>query len=296
MDLQLSPRDKRERVKKLAEVERERILANLIAKRYVILRQLCTGGSYRLTNLRGDLDDFRDAHAQKPLELGNLSTYIKVLESNGLVLKEGREIKPSNLAQTFVYAIMEAATPEEMLWQPQPEEVKLCIEVLEAKDNEETTKAFLSELRSILNSGYWDNQLEDYFSKALDSPERYEEEIDRLLRADPRNRERIELFFKNESDKIYDLVESSGRLSSLALRIFVDVSEGKKALERMEEDLKGEGAERVLMAAQGCGRKLYEKFKLDFKKFLRKALGHESETVKELALDLMKEITGYHGG
>lgn len=277
---------------KKEKVEREIKLTKLVHGRYEILRVLYTNEGHTLTPLRHFLENYRG----KNVDLSNLSNYIKELKEKGLILKEGREIKLSSTAQEIIYAIMEAARPkDEKPWQPQPGEVKLCIEVLEAKDNEETTKAFLSELRSILNSGYWDNQLEDYFSKALDSPERYEEEIDRLLRADPKNSERIELFFKNESDKIYDLVESSGRLSLLALRIFVDVSEGKKALERMEEDLKGEGAERVLMAAQGCGRKLYEKFKLDFKKFLRKALGHESETVKELALDLMKEITGYQG-
>lgn len=278
---------------KKEEVEREKKLANLVVKRYEILRVLYTDEGHTLTPLRLSLDNFRD----KPMDISNLSNYISGLKDIGLVQKDGREIKLSSAAQEIVYAIVEAARPEEKKpWQPQSGEVKLCIEVLEAKHNEETNKAFLPELRSILNSGHWDNQLEDFFSKALDSPERYEEEIDRLLRADPRNRERIELFFKNKRDKIYDLVKSSGRLSSLALRIFVDVSEGREALDRMEDDLKGEGAERVLMAAQGCGRKLYEKFKLDFKRFLRKALGHESEKVKEFALDLMNEIIGYQGG
>jgi hypothetical protein len=193
------------------------------------------------------------------------------------------------------YKIPSENTILEMPWQPQSGEVKLCIEALEAKDTEEMHKANLSELISILNSGYWDKQLDRFFSKALDSSEVYEEEIERLLRADPRNREKIELFFKNNRNKIYDLIKSSGRLCSLALRIFVDVSEGREALDRMEEELKGEGADRVLMAAQVCGRKLYEKFNLDFKRFLHSALRHESEIVKESALNIMNEIQHIKG-
>jgi hypothetical protein len=185
----------------------------------------------------------------------------------------------------------ETTTLEEKPWQPQSGEVKLCIEALEAKDTGEIHTAYLSVLRSILNSGYWDKQLEDFFNSALDSPAGHEEEIDRLLRAEPRNPEGRELFFKGKKDKIYDLVKSSGRFGSLALRIFVDVSEGREALDRMEEDLEGEGAERVLMAAKGCGRKLYEKFGLNFKIFLHKALGHESKIIKQYALDLMNEIS-----
>jgi len=190
------------------------------------------------------------------------------------------------------YAWIDYDVPSETttFWQPQPEEVKQCIEALEAKDTEETHKAFLSELRSILNSGYWDNQLEAFLIKILDNPEAHEEEIDRLLRAEPRNRERIELFFKSNRDKIYDLVKSSDALSSTALSIFVDISDSKEDLKMIEEALEGEGAERVLMAAQGYGWKLYKKFNLDFKKFLQKALRHESEIVRQCALNLMSEI------
>ena len=269
------------------EINIERPLSSLFAKRYNILRVLYPGDNYTLTKLKDLLENLED----KTIDLGNLSRYITVLADNGLVLKEDGKIKISSEAQEIVYAFVEATRPEdEKPWQPQPEEVKLCIDALKAKSNEKMNAAFLSELGSTLNSGYWDKQLTVFFISALDSPAGHEEEIDRLLRADPRNRENIELFLKNNKDKIYDLVQSSGRNCMLALRIFVDVSDGREALDKMEEDLKGEGAERVLMAAKGYGRKLYEKFNLDFKKFLHKALEQENEIVKHAALNLMNEI------
>jgi len=190
------------------------------------------------------------------------------------------------------YAWIDDKIPSETttLWQPQSGEVTFCIEGLEAKDNPERHKANLPVLKTILHSGQWVKELDDFLCKALNNPEEYEEVIDRLLHAVPRNRENIELFFKSKRDKIYDLIKSSDRLGSKALSISVDISEGKEVLVWMEEALEGEEAERVLKAALGYGGKLYEKFNFDFKKFLQKALGHENEKVKQYASILISEI------
>lgn len=230
----------------------------------------------------------------------NVSVLITKLEGFGLVKtwKEKREggrpfkyVRLSDPVRDILKNTIEVSVEEEKPWLPQPGEIKLCIETLESGGSKETRIAFLSELGSILGSGYWDDLLEGFFIKALDEPERYDGEIEKLLRAQPRNTKMIELFFRAKRNKIYDLVKSSGRLSSLALRIFVDVSKGREALDKMEEGLKGEEAERVLSAAKDYGRSLYEKFGLDFKMFLHKALEHESETIRESALALMKEIS-----
>lgn len=235
----------------------------------------------------------------------NVSTLITKLEGFGLVktwkeerkgkgLKKGRPFKYVSLSdpvRNMLKTTIETTENKEKPWLPQPGEIKLCIEALENGGSKETRIAFLSELGSILGSGYWDDILEGFFIKALDEPERYDGEIEKLLRAQPRNNKMIELFFKSKRNKIYDLVKSSGRLSSLALRIFVDVSKEREALDKMEEGLKGEEAERVLSAAKDYGRSLYEKFGLDFKIFLHKALEHESEAIRESALALMKEIS-----
>ena len=234
----------------------------------------------------------------------NVSALITKLEGFGLVqtwneerkgLKEkGRPFKYVSLSdpvRNILKTTIETTENKEKPWLPQSGEAKLCIEALENEGSKETRIAFLSELGSILGSGYWDDLLEDFFIKALDKPERYEGEIEKLLRAQPRNTKMIELFFKEKKNKIYDLVKSSGRLSSLALRIFVDVSKEREALDKMEKGLEGEEAERVLSAAKDYGRSLYEKFGLDFKMFLHKALEHESEAIRESALALMKEIS-----
>ena len=268
------------------EIEREKKLASLTAKRYDILRVLYTGHEYILTELKGTLNNLED----KTIDLGNLSRYITRLDDNGLVLKEDGKIKISSSAQEIVYAIMEAARPEEEKpWLPQQGDINLCISFLEDPENEKIREAFLFDLGDILKSGYWDNKLGSFFSKALENSERYGKEIDVLLQARPRNQENIEVFFKKKKDKIFDLVKSSDRHSILALSIFVDASDEGKVIDMMEKGLEEEGAERIIIAAHGCGQKLYEKFGLDFKKFLSKALVHESEKVKNFAVAIMRE-------
>ena len=272
---------------KKREIEREKKLVSLTARRYNILKTLYSGDEYNLTKLK----DFINALEEKDLNMGNFSKEIKALKEKGLVEKKGRIIMLSPKARNLVYVIMETARPEEeRKWQPQIEEVELCIEVLKAKANKEMKTAFLSELSAILNSGYWDKQLTIFFTSALETPETYEAEISRLLGAEPKNHESVDSFFKNNMDKIYALVKTSDKLCTLAIRTCIDISEEREVLVKMEMDLEGEGAERVMMAAQGYGFKLYEKFNLDFKKFLHMALGHKNKTVKELALNLMSEV------
>ena len=183
-------------------------------------------------------------------------------------------------------------TPYEIstLWQPQLEDFTRCIKGLDAKANPETRKAYLPFLKNILRSGRWVNKLGDFLFMALNNLKEYEEVIDRLLHASPKNRENIERFFKSNRDKIFDLVKSSDRLGSQALSISVDVFEGREVLDKLEEALEGEGAERVLKAVQGYGWKLHGKFKKDFRDFLQKALDHESEKVRQIASNIMREI------
>lgn len=229
----------------------------------------------------------------------NVSALITKLEGFGLVQTWNEErtggrafkyVRLSDPVRNILKTMIEVKENKEKPWLPQSREVKFCIEVLKKKGSKETHIAFLTELGSILSSGYWDEQLKEFFIDALDDPERYEGEIEKLLRAQPRNTKMIELFCKTKRNKIYDLVKSSGRLSSLALRKFIDVSKEREALDKMEEGLKGEEAERVLSAAKDYGQNLYKKFGLDFKMFLHMALEHESEAIRESALELMKEI------
>lgn len=270
--------------KREREIKKEERQAKLIARRYRILRELYPGRSYTLTELRDS--PYIDT------DLGNLSRYIADLEKKKVILRTDRHIKIASKIQKVIDSIIEAAKPEEEKpWQPQPDEVKLCLEALEARETEETRKAFLSDLRSILKSGYWDDQLKDFFTKALSHPENVEKEIQELLQAQPKNPEKIEAFFKSKRERIYDLVRRPSDLSSVAFRVFVDVSEGKEVLDKMEAALEGEEAETVITAAHSYGWPLYEKFGVDFKRLLLKALKHEREPVRCRALEIMKTIS-----
>ena len=265
-------------------------LAKNIGYYYYVLKELYPDNEYNVNELATRL--------QK--EQSNTSTLVSRLDKRGLIetRKEEREgrpfkyIKLSSPVRRVINSILEASKPEEKgAWQPQPGEVKLCLEALEARETEESHSAFLSELGAILSSGYWDSKLDDFFIKTLSHPERYKGEIKELLQADPKNSEKREAFFKRERERIYDLVRRPSKLSSLAFKVFVDVSEGKEALDRMEEALKGEEAETVITAAHGYSRTLYDKFGLDFKRFLRKTLKHERKPVRSQARDIMNLIS-----
>jgi len=267
-------------------MEEEEKLVKLIAQKwsYRILRDLYPNRSSTLTELRFGLH-------MKP-DLGNLSRYVDELEENGVILRPEKEIKLPGKIKDLVHSIIVAAKPEEEEpWQPQPDEVKLCLDALKASDTREMREAFLSDLRSMLNSGYWDLQLEAFFDKALRHPDDVEREIMELLNAHPKDPEKIKAFLKHEKEKIYDLVKRPGDISSAAFRVYVDVSRGKEVLEKIEADLQGENAEMVIKAVHGYGWPLYEKFGLDFKKFLFKALKHEKEPVRNVALEIMKTIS-----
>ena len=267
-------------------IEEEEKLVKLIAKnwRYRILRELYPNRSYTFTELS-------DSPHIRP-DIGNLSRYIAELKKNGVILRPERKIKLPSKIQNLIYSIIEAAKPEEEKpWQPQPDEVQLCLEALEDRETEETRNAFLSDLRSILKSGYWDDQLKDFFTKALSHPENVEKEIQELLQAQPKNPEKIEAFFKSKRERIYDLVRRPSDLSSVAFRVYVNVSEEKEVLNKMEAALEGEEAETVITAAHNYGWPLYEKFGLDFKRLLLKALKHEREPVRRRALEIMKTIS-----
>jgi hypothetical protein len=54
--------------------------------------------------------------------------------------------------------------------------------------------------------------------------------------------------------------------------------------------LEGEEAETVLDAAQYHHRSLYEEFGLEFTRILHEALKHERGSVREIAVETMKEI------
>jgi len=264
----------------------EEKLVKLIAKkwRYRILRELYTNRPSTLTEL--------SISPQMGVDMGNLSRYIDELYKNGVILKQDKKIKIPSKIQDLIHSIIESAKPEEEEpWLPQPDEVKLCLEALEAGDTTEMREAFLSDLRSMLNSGYWDLQLEAFFDKALSHADDVEKEIMEFLNAHPKNPEKIEAFFKREKERIYDLVKRPGDISSAAFRVYVDVCKEKEVLDKIEADLEGEKAEMVIKAVHGYGWPLYEKFGLDFKKFLYKALKHEKEPVRSLALEIMKTIS-----
>lgn len=267
-------------------IEEEEKLVKLIAKnwRYRILRELYPNRSYTFTELSNS------PHIRP--DIGNLSRYIAELKKNGVILRPERKNKLPSKIQNLIYSIIEAAKPEEEEpWQPQPDEVKFCLEALETRETTEMREAFLSDLRSILNSGYWDPQLEVFFTAALSHPDDVEREIMGLLTAHPKDPENIEAFFKREKERIYDLVKISGDISSAAFRVYVDVGEGKEVLDKIEADLDGENAETVITAVHGYGWPLYDKFGLDFKRLLFKALKHERESVRSLALKIMETIS-----
>jgi len=267
-------------------MEEEELLKLIAQKwRYRILRELYPNRSSTFTELS-------DSPHMKEVDIGNLSKYINELSENGVILKQERKNTLPSKIQDLIHSIIEAAKPEEEEpWQPQPDEVKLCLDALKASDTREMREAFLSDLRSMLNSGYWDLQLEAFFDKALGHPDDVEREIMELLNAQPKNREEIEAFLRREKERIYDLVKRPGDISSAAFRMYVDVSKGKEVLDKIEADLQGENAEMVIKAVHGYGWPLYEKFGLDFKKFLFKALKHEKEPVRSLALEIMKTIS-----
>ena len=303
MNLQLSTREKRERERKLAEVVRESFLADLVTKRYDSLKLLCTVESYHLTDLRTATDVFRDARGRKRIGLGNLSTYIKALEGSGLVLKKDREIKVSSSAKKIIYAIMEAARPENELWWPQEEEVDLCLDTLNTGKTKEVLNAFTGELVAILYSGYWGEKLEKFFSEKLNDPKNHLREIGVLLRSQPRDPKGIEAFLKGRQEKIYELIKNP-ELGSSALGSFVNVNDGKEIIDKFESDLYGkkdlngklgaldvEKAVILLKAAEDYGRELNGKLGSELKVFLRKLLEHESKSVRSRALDLMHKIT-----
>lgn len=264
-------------------------LAKAVGKHYHILKEFYPDKEYTVSELAVILKKRQS----------NTSRLVNSLSKLGLVetWKEKRSGRPykhvklSGPVREVMENILEVAKTKGEIWRPQPSEVELCLKALEVRGSKETHIAFLSELESILNSGYWDSRLEKFFDRALDNPERYGWELNKLLRDLPKKSGEAYLFFRKEKDKIYSLVKSSGRLSSLALSLFVDISEGKEILDKMEVSLKGEDPERVLAAAQDHGRKLYKKFGVDFKVFLYKALEHKSEPVRQSALSLMKEIS-----
>lgn len=273
------------------EMEREKKLASRTARRHYILRMLYLSDGYILTDLRKKLEELEE----KTIDTGNLSRYIGKLEKDGLIIKEDRKIKLSSSGQEIVYAIMEAARPEEEKpWWPQQEEVELCLEILNTAKTKEVFSGFINELVAILYSGYWDKKLEDFFNEKLNDPEHYWSEISVLLRSQPRDSKGVETFIKSKKDEIYALI-GKPNLSSLALRAFLNISSREEAKEKIKESLDGEGAVIFLRVAKGHGRELYEKLGPELKAFLRDAMEQGSESVRSRALELMYEITSAKG-
>ena len=264
-------------------ISKEEKLVKLIAQRYRILRKLYSNRTYTLTELQSSL--------AKRINLGNLSRYIGNLEQNSLVLKEDNNISLSRKTQKFISSFIELErTEEEKLWMPEPEEVRLCLEALEARETKEMYEAFLSDLGSILKSGYWDAQLKKYFTKALSDPMNFEKDIMKLLQAQPENSDKINAYLKTVREEIYYLVNKSDELRSLAFRVYVDVSEDKEVLDKIDMALDGEDAENIILAVHGYCKTMYKKYGVDFKRLLLKALKHEREIVKSQALEIMKMI------
>ena len=54
--------------------------------------------------------------------------------------------------------------------------------------------------------------------------------------------------------------------------------------------MEGEEVETVIAAAHYHHRRLYERFGLEFTRILHKALKHERGSVREIAVNIMKEI------
>ena len=264
-------------------ISKEEKLVKLIEQRYRILRTLYSNRTYTLTELQRSL-------AKRP-NLGNLSRYIGNLEENSIVLKEDNNISLSRKAQKFISSFIELErTEEEKLWMPEPEEVGLCLEALEARETKEMYEAFLSDLGSILKSGYWDARLKKYFTKALSDPMNFEKDIMKLLQAQPENSDKINAYLKTVREEIYYLVNKSDELRSLAFRVYVDVSEDKEVLDKIDMALDGEDAENIIFAVHGYCKAMYKKYGVDFKRLLLKALKHEREIVKSQALEIMKMI------
>jgi len=270
------------------EIGREKGLATLIAKRYEILRALYpefigVDISYTLTELRDCLDE--------RVDLGNLSKYVSDLKEKKLIIKQVKHIKLASKTQKIIQSLIEATKPEEEKpWQPQPEEIKLCLEALVAKETEEVRDGFLWDLGSILDSGYWDLQLEAFFTEAFNNPEDFEGEIKELLRARLNKPEKIDVFLKSKREKLYDLAKRPSGISSRAFGAFIDVSEGREVLDKLDAALEGEEAETVFAAAQYHHRSLYEEFGLEFTRILHEALKHERGSVRKIAVETMKEI------
>jgi len=264
-------------------------LASNIGRYYYVFEELYPDDEYTVSELASRLGK----------DVSNTSTILKRLIKRGLLKqrlqeRKGRPLKYISLSSDvkgIIRSIVEAMKPVKGAWQPQPDEVKFCLEALETKDTKEMREAFLSDLRSILSSGYWDLQLDVFFNEALGHPDDVEREIMELLNAHPKNSEKIETFFRREKERIYDLVRRPDDISLAAFRVYVDVGEGNEVLDKIEADLEGENAEMVIKAVHGYGWPLYEKFGLDFKKFLFKALKHEKEPVRSLALEIMKTIS-----
>lgn len=179
---------------------------------------------------------------------------------------------------------------DEKPWRPKPGDVKLCLKALMGRETEEVRNGFLWDLGSILDSGYWDLQLEDFFTKALNHPEDFKKEIEELLRARLNRPEEIDVFLKSKRERLYDLAKRPSEICSRAFGAFLDVSEGREVLDKLEAALEGEEAEAVIAAAQHYHRSLYDKYGLEFMRILHKALKHERGSVREIAVETMKEI------
>lgn len=231
--------------------------------------------------------------SQAGIDKGNLSKLLEPLKDEHLVEEEQKNgvrlFKLTRKAKIIVEAFIETEKAKKPKWKPTPGEVALFLKALRDKENQEIVQAAGIELSSALKYGYWDSQLESYFTSAINDPTHYSEEIKRLLRSALHENKGLIDFLSRNKDLLFELVSQEIE-APIAMEIYLKLS-GDEALKKLSDALKGGSAVNVMDALRLNSMLFYQKFGLKAKQLLYKALKHSDKEIRELARLAVEDIT-----
>jgi DNA-binding MarR family transcriptional regulator len=264
-------------------------LAKMVGRHYKILEALYPDKVRRLSELAEVLD----------VDVGNLSKYIKKLEKGGIIgwtVEEGaRRISLTDRGRHIASSFVEPERPE---WTPSPEEVRLCIEALKKGTFEELKDASGKELKKILESGYWDGQIEAFLSEILEKHEPKLVELETLYCLPDLKQAQAQAFFKRKKKRLLEMVVWEPpenpflyTHSHNLLAAYLNVEE--KAIDGIREFLKSldeKKAERMAKAIRNNSRDLYKKYGVNAKKLLYELLEHPDKEIREMAHDALGSL------
>jgi len=261
---------------------------------------------------------WKELNKKISMDKGNLSRRLQNLDDAGLIERETvkgvKLIKLTVKAQPIVQAIIQAARKKPLEpWMPTSEEVAMLVKAFQAKQYKlQSAKALQNELKATLKSGYWDQQFEVFFDKALEKPEWFNHQIEQLISCSDYNVEAKE-YLKQNVDKLFSLI-LNGML--FAFPPYIELS-GEKGLQQIREVLskkkfgtvklskdkpiRGRGIlpspqriQNLMKALAVYANLFYEKHGVEAKKVLYDVLFNDSIEIREFASKALKTIAETH--